>query len=126
MTAIPPGTSQASTTALLTALQNVVTALNSQTQATLSIAGLTVATAISAATVVKTAAGRVCRVSVTTAGSAVGHIYDANQLGVTTKPLWVIPEAAQPNGEPFDVGIPAAYGVLVVPGTGQTVAVSYS
>ena len=118
-------TGGASTADILTALKNVVTALNNAAQTYLNVNGLTVATAISAPTVVKTTVGRVVNVSITTGGSP-GTIYDASQLGLTTKPLWVIPAAAATDGEPYKVNLPAAYGILVVPGASQVVAVSYS
>lgn len=78
---------------------------------------------ITAATVVKAAAGYIARVSVIVAGSAAGTVNDclttgaaaaANQVGVT----------------PTTVGVtsyswPCTTGIVVVPGTGQTLAVAF-
>ena len=111
---------------LLTALQNVVTALNTASTAFLNVNGQTNAANISVPTVVKSTAGRIVRVSIIVAGSATGFIYDGASLTARTKPLWIIPEAAQPNGEPYEVNFATSFGLLVVPGTGQTVTVGYS
>ncbi len=120
----PSATGNASTTDLLSSLKALVLALNNATQTYLNVNGLTVTTAISAPTVVKTTSGRIVNISVTTAGSAVGHVYDANQLGATTKPLYIIPMAI--GTTPYEVNLPASIGLLIVPGTGQTLAASWS
>ena len=118
---------QASLSDILSAIKNIVTALNNATQTYLSVNGSSIATAISTPTVVKSSAGRVVNVSVVVNGSGVGGIYDAAQLGITKNPLWVIPDAPQANGEPFDVNLSVAYGILVIPGAGgQIVSVGYS
>ncbi|MBR8141215.1 hypothetical protein KDW46_02430 [Burkholderia vietnamiensis] len=79
---------------------------------------------ISAADVVKAAPGTLWRVSVTTAGSAAGAAYDASATSGNTAANLI---AAIPN----TVGIyylewPCANGILIVPGTGQVVSVSYA
>jgi hypothetical protein len=115
----------ASLSDLLTAVKNLVIALNGATQAFKEVNGLSTLEGITAATVVKTSAGRVASVSVTTAGSGTGMIYDSPNT-TQTMPLWVIPEATASNGEPYVVNLPCDSGILVVPGTGQTLAVSWS
>ena len=79
---------------------------------------------ISAATVIKATPGRIVKVQVLVAGTTVGTINDlavltgaalANQVGV-------IPNTVGP----FDISMPCSTGILIVPGTGQTVAVSYN
>lgn len=79
---------------------------------------------ISAATVIKAAPGTVFRVSVTTAGTAAGAIYDAAATNGNTAANLVatIPDA---------VGVtllewPCTNGILIVPGTGQVLSVSFS
>jgi hypothetical protein len=111
---------------LLTALQNVVTALNTASTAFLNVNGQTNAANISVPTVVKPSSGRIARVSIIVAGSATGFIYDGASLTARTKPLWIIPETAATNGEPYEVNFSTSFGLLVVPGTGQTVTVGYS
>lgn len=78
---------------------------------------------ITAATVVKPAPGRIVRVQVLVAGSAAGAVYDAtstsgntvaNQVGVT------------PNvAGSYLIDHPCVNGVVVAPGAGQTLAVTF-
>lgn len=115
----------ASLSDLLTAAKNLVIALNGATQAFNQVNGLSTLEGITAPTVVKASPGRVVCVSVIVEGSATGMIYDS--ASATQKnALWVIPMAAASNGEPYRVGMAADYGILVVPGTGQSVTVSWS
>lgn len=114
--------SSVSPTAILATLQNIVTAINGQTQASINLAGAQDFYGLTAATVVKASAGRVVRISVIVAGSATGRVYDAAATGVTTNPIYVIPMTVGV----VDVNIPTQYGIVVVPGTGQTVSGSFS
>jgi hypothetical protein len=119
-------TAGASTSDILSAIKNIVTALATAAQNYLNVQGLTTSgsVALIAPTVIKSTAGRVCSVSVIVPGSAVGHIYDGATLAATTKPLYIIPDAV--GLEPYVVNMPASFGILVVPSDGQTVTVSYS
>lgn len=123
-----PATPQpgASLSDILTAIKNLVVALNGATQAYKQVNGLSTTEAIKVATVVKTSAGRVASVSIITAGSTSGMIYDSASTQVTSAPLWVIPEVANANGEPYVVNLPTDSGILVVPGTGQSITISWS
>ncbi|QGZ66275.1 hypothetical protein [Paraburkholderia acidisoli] len=87
--------------------------------------GTTTTLDVTAATVIKNAPGRLFTVSVLVAGTAAGAVYDsvattgntaANQIGV-------IADVAGPIN--FNA-MPTAAGIVVVPGTGQTLAVSWS
>lgn len=80
---------------------------------------------ITAAAVIKASPGRVYTVSVLVAGSAAGGVYDntlttgntvANQIGVIPNTAGVLNFNAMPT----------AAGIVVVPGTGQTLAISWS
>lgn len=122
----PPPTNTASTSDVLSAIKNIVTALATAAQNHLNVQGLINFAGLTAPTVVKASAGRICSVSVIVAGSGTGFIYDGATLGATTKPLWVIPETAKSDGEPYVVNLPASFGLLIVPGTGQTLSGSYS
>lgn len=122
----PPPTNTASTSDVLSAIKNIVLALATAAQNYLNVQGAKNAAAISTPTVIKTSAGRIASVSIIVAGSGTGLIYDGATLSAATKPLWIIPEAAKSNGEPYVVNLPVSFGLLVVPGTGQTVTVSYS
>lgn len=80
---------------------------------------------ITAATLIKALPGRIYTVSVLVAGSAAGAVYDAI---ATTGNTVADQVAVLPN----TVGVintnawPCANGIVVVPGTGQTVAVAWS
>lgn len=112
----------ASTSDVLSAIKNIVTALNASTDTLLSINGKLNFPATGAATVVKATPGRLARLSVTVAGTAPGTIYDGATLTAKTKPLGIIPNTVGI----FTVNLPLSFGLLVVPGTGQMVAGSYS
>lgn len=107
---------------ILTAAKNVVTAINNVAQTYVNVQGARVAAGITASTVVSTAPGRVATVSIVVGGSAVGYIYDANATGVTTAPLYAIPTTAGV----VMLNLPVVNGIVVAPGTGQTVTISYS
>lgn len=111
---------------LLTAAQNIVKGISALTQNYLNVQGVMNFAGIAVPTVIKPSSGRVCRISITTAGSATGMVYDGATLQATSKPLWVIPTVAASDGEPYEVQLPTNFGLLVVPGTGQVVAGSYS
>lgn len=111
-----------SLTDILTAAKNVVTAINGVAQTYLNVQGIQNSGSLTAATLVQLGAGRIATVAVTTAGSAVGYIYDANSAASTTNPVYVIPNTV---GVVF-VNMPVGLGLVVAPGTGQAVTVSYS
>lgn len=115
----------ASLSDLLTAVKNLVIALNGATQAFNQVNGLSTTEGITTATVVKANAGRMVSVSVIVAGSTTGMIYDSANTNEKNA-IWVIPATAASNEEPYAVGMPCDVGILVVPGTGQTLAVSWS
>jgi hypothetical protein len=121
-----PTAPQSGTTSLsdiLSAIKNLVLAVNGLTQTYLNVQGLANTAEITALTVVKAGAGRLCRVSVLVAGSTVGSIYDGASLSApTTENIYVIPNTVGV----YDVNIPCGYGILVAPGAGQNVTVSWS
>lgn len=79
--------------------------------------------AIAASAVVKASAGVVVRVSVTVAGSTTGSVYDANTLpsAGAANLVGVIPNTVGV----YYFSFPMNNGIVVAPGTGQTVSVSY-
>lgn len=107
---------------ILTAIRNLVAAVGNLGQALANIQGVQSRSGIASVTAVKTSAGRVCVVVVTTAGSAAGAIYDANQTSITTNPIFVIPNTLGVT----TLNIPTNTGIVVAPGTGQIVTVSFS
>jgi hypothetical protein len=107
---------------ILTTAKNLVTAVNGVATTYLNVQGTTNAAAISAPTVVKASGGRVATVSVTTAGSAVGAIYDATTTSSPGRPVYTIPDTVGP----VFVNLAMQYGIVVIPGTGQVVTVGFS
>ncbi len=118
----PQPTGGASLSDILTVAKSLATAVNGLIQTYLNVQGAQNFAGITVPTVIKTSSGRIAVVSVVVAGSAPGMIYDASVLGATTKPLCVIPN----TDGPFVANIPTSFGLLVVPGTGQTVSGSFS
>lgn len=115
----PPGVSSAD---LLSVWRNLVQAVNGLGQTYLQVQGLANRPLIAAATLVKAGAGRIATVSVTTAGSTTGTVYDAGLASATTNLIYVIPEALGV----YVVNLPLGIGLVVVPGMGQVLTVSYS
>jgi hypothetical protein len=107
---------------LFATAKNIVTAINGAAQTYLTVNGTTNAAGLTAATVVKASAGRICSVSVIDGGSAVGVIYDATSTTATARPIYTIPMTAGV----YPVNIAALYGIVVVPGTSQVVSVGFS
>lgn len=107
---------------ILTTAKNVVTAISNVSQTYLNVQGAQNSGSLTSATLVKLGASRVATVSVTVAGSATGRIYDTNAASSTTNPIYVIPNTV---GVTF-VNMPVGIGLVVAPGTGQSVTVSYS
>lgn len=109
---------------ILTAAQNVVTAITGAARTYLEIQGVTNAAGLSGnATLVSGNPGRLARVSVIVAGNATGTIYDANVATATSRPLYTIPMTTGV----YEVNIATQYGIVCAPGTGgQTVTVGYS
>jgi hypothetical protein len=116
--------SGASLSDILTAIKNLVTALNTVATDYLNVQGQSSRCNITVPTVLKTTAGRVCQVVVVGAGTAAGYIYDGNTVASTTNVIWEIPTTV--GDEPYIVNMPTSTGINVVPGAGQSVTVSYS
>jgi len=107
---------------ILTAVKNVVTALNNASQTYLNVNGIQSQSNITASTVVKSGAGRIATVSIISGGSANGAIYDSSSAGDTTNQIFTIPNTP---GVIF-VNLPVSLGILVVPGASQIVSVGFS
>jgi hypothetical protein len=116
------GPSGASLSDILTAIKNLVIALSTLTTDYLNVQGLVNFAGITAPTVIKATSGRVAVISVVVAGTSPGFVYDGVTLTARTKPLGVIPNVVGV----YSVNLPTSFGLLVVPGAGQTVSGSYS
>jgi len=112
----------ASLSDILSSSQNIVKALSNLGTMFLQVQGNQVDTGISAAKVVSGAQGRLVRIAVVTAGSTSGVAYDAVAIGITSAPIVSIPNTVGI----IDVNMPVDSGIVIEPGTGQVVTVSYS
>jgi hypothetical protein len=113
-----------SMTDVLTTHKNVVTALNGSITMALNLAGSSVAPGLKVQTLVSAAPGRVVTISVVILGTTTGSIWDANSF-VSATPARLIMTIPMAVGV-YKLDMPVAYGIVVTPGTGMTVAISYS
>ena len=115
-------TAAAGATQILAALQNLVVALNSAATSYANIVGVANFGPITSATVVKNSPGRICEIAVISAGTTTGYVYDGATTGATTATMIPIPNVVGV----YKVQWPMATGILVIPGTGQTISGTYS
>lgn len=112
----------ASLTDILTTAKNLVTAVNQLGQTYLSINGSKKSATLTATTVVASGQVRLVNVTVPAAGTTSGTIYDCGSTTALINPVFAIPTTAGV----YSINIPMNAGITVVPGTGQSVVVSYS
>ena len=112
----------ASLSDILTAAKNIVTALNQLGQTYIQVEGSSMQSDIKTATLVQSGQGRIVRVIIVDAGSGAGAIYDAASSGATSNKLLTIPTTVGVA----EANIPVNNGIVVAPGTGQTIAIVYS
>ena len=117
---------------ILTTGKNVVTSIAQLGQNYLNVQGVSIAKNITATTLVKSGSGRVVRIVVlATNGSSTGSIYDAisTATAASTNQIWTIAAAVTASGAnagPIELNLPFKDGLVITPGTGMTVVVSYS
>lgn len=106
-------------------LNNQQVALKTDAVGALQTAAGGVSTALNviAATVVKTGAGRVCRIFVNTAGSAAGTVSDVATTGGVAAANLIANIPATAGVITLDA--PFSTGLVITPGTGQVLSVSY-
>jgi len=85
--------------------------------------GLSASYNLTTGTTIKASPGRVAKISVIVAGSAAGTLNDVANYGSASSSNEVM--VIQNTVGVYDVDWPCATGISIVPGTGQTVAVSY-
>ena len=109
---------------ILTAQKNGVIALNSIYHTMLNQDGMLNALEISSPTLVQLGPSKLADVVVIVAGSTVGYIYDAGTVAaaVTGKRAFVIPNTVGM----LQASFPFQNGIVVIPGSGQIVSISYS
>ena len=78
---------------------------------------------ITAATVVKAAPGRVIKAFVVVAGSTVGSLNNCTTTGAAAaaNEVCALPDVVGP----VDVNVPFDTGIVVTPGTGQTISIFF-
>lgn len=112
----------ASISDILTAAKNIVTAINGLGQTYLKVQGALRSASITVDTPVSSGQGRLASISVIVPGSTDGMIYDSNAVGSLINPLAVIDNTVGITV----ANLPYNNGLVVVPGTGMTVVVTYS
>jgi hypothetical protein len=119
------GPAGASLSDLLTAVQHVASNIAQAAQTYLAVNGQQSRSGIAAANgpqLLKQGSGRVAYVNVTVAGTAPGALVDSNSAGGTSPVLALIPDVV---GSVF-VNLPFNLGLVIIPGAGMTVSVSFS
>ena len=107
---------------LLTATKNIVTALNGINTTFSRFLGNVTSTTITSSTLVVSGPGRLVNFVVLVAGTGNGAIYNTTSSSpAASSELVVIPQTIGV----YPVGAVFTAGLLVVPGTGQTISVTY-
>jgi hypothetical protein len=107
---------------ILTTGKNIVTAITNLAQTYSNIQGIKNSGPLTTDSLVKSSSGRVATVVVTVAGAAAGSIYDANDSTSTSNKIYTIPNTLGI----YVLNMPTSFGIVVAPGAGMTVVVSYS
>lgn len=109
---------------ILTTQKNGVQGINSLDHTTQNLAGAVNSLEISASTYFQTSYGWVGKISVIVAGTTTGTVYDTTSVasaGVGNR-LAIIPNTVGI----YTINMPVNNGIVVTPGSGQIVAMSYS
>jgi hypothetical protein len=109
---------------ILTVQKNAVVAVNTLGQATLRGLGTATSTTVTAATLVVTGKGYLVRVAVVVAGSGSGLI--SNYTAATSVPASTALMATPTTVGVYRAGQVFTDGLVVTPGTGQSINVTYS
>jgi uncharacterized membrane protein len=107
---------------LLSAAKNIAQAINDAARA---YVGVQVSLTLTAPTQVVHGAGRVAMLNVHAAGSTSGNLCDTTDVGNSNNPKHIIATIPMSVGFYF-VNTTFNDGLLVLPGTGQSVTVTYS
>jgi energy-converting hydrogenase Eha subunit E len=107
---------------IFTTAKNISVAINNAAQVYLKVQGAQRSATLTTTSLVSSQQGRLASISVIVAGSTAGIIYDSSVTGSLINALAVI---ANTVGVTV-VNLPYNTGLVVVPGTGMTVVVSYS
>ena len=120
----PGSSSGGNLTNILSALQNGVQAINNVANALLRGQGKLTSETVSASTLVVSGKGYLVNFSVIDAGSSVGKIHNAGSIETAASQNSMV---AVPNtAETVAVSKYFDYGIVIIPGSGQTLNVTYS
>jgi hypothetical protein len=109
---------------ILTVQKNAVVAVNTLGQATLRGLGTTTSATVTAATLVVTGKGYLVRVAVVVAGSGSGLV--SNYTAATSVPASTALMATPMTVGIIETGQVFTNGLVITPGTGQSINVTYS
>jgi hypothetical protein len=112
----------ASLSDILTTAKNLVTSVNQLGRTYLSVNGVARSSTLTATTLVANGQGRLASISVVVAGSSNCVVYDSNNASSLTSSLAAVANAVGVTV----INMPYNNGLVVVPGTGMTVVISYS
>ena len=112
----------ASLDTIVTNIQNLTNAINTASTNFANINGRQDFWGITSLTSIRTGAGRICNIVVIVAGSAPGTVFDAAFINDGNRQLFVIPNTTGI----YTLNMPVQYGIVINPGTGMTVAGSFS
>jgi hypothetical protein len=107
---------------ILTAAKNIAVAINNVGQIYLRVQGAQRSATMTTTSLVASGQGRLASVSVIVAGSTEAIIYDSNLATSLTNTLAVVDNLLGVTV----INMPYNNGLVVVPGTGMTLVVSYS
>lgn len=110
---------------IFTTAQNIVTAINTMATTWRQVAGTATSSTVDATTLVASGTGRLVSVSIIDAGSGDGLIYNsANATSLLDgAKLMVVPTGTEGI---FPAGLLYNLGLVIVPGTGQILNITYS
>lgn len=108
---------------LLTAQKNGVVAINGVAQANLRSEGNATSNTVTSDTLVLAGSGYLCRYAVVVAGSASGLIHNANSITNASASNALC--ATISTVGVYDVGLVFTNGLVIKPGTGQSINVTY-
>lgn len=107
---------------ILTAAKNIAVAINNASQSYLKVQGVSRSSTLTSTASISSGQGRLASVSVIVAGSTSATIYDSSAVGNLSSALAVVGNTVGVTV----INLPYNNGLVVVPGTGMTVVVTYS
>lgn len=111
---------------ILTTQKNGVVAINNLNQTNAYIGGRITSATVTASTVIFTGSGRLINYSITVKGSASGVVYNASTVATAAAANALVATTATQEVGVYAAGLHFTNGLVVVPGTGQSINVTYS